>query len=110
MKSNICIKSNIYINYTGSSSDAQFIAKIFDPEALRIMKHQQGTLSLWRFSDEQEKVMDCNYECALDKSGDKSLGIDKSTGEFVCKCEYNSCKYFNDGCTLSKRNILINRK
>lgn len=97
IKSNITVKSNIYVNKTNSQFDEGFIRQIRDYSTL-----QKINSNLWRFrnnliSDVQHDIIKNGLPyCSLDKSGDKSWGtvIENGVPVFVCKCENKECKYY----------------
>lgn len=86
-KSNITIRSNIYVNKTKSKTDLNFTRQVRGYEALK-------KLNSTRLTDWQIKELGHGSpQCSRDKSGTKSWGLvnENNTLVFVCKCEKTDC-------------------
>lgn len=93
-RSNISIKSNIYVNRTNSQFDKDFIRHVYDYDTLRKIKEYLDKDELILTQEQRELLDKGNPRCSLDTSGDKSWGviIENDVPTFVCKCEKIDCK------------------
>lgn len=86
-RSNVTIKSNIYVNKTKSQYDKDFIGQVRGYSALKSIQDELLTKA------QIEEVRYGTPVCSLDKSGDKAWGLIVENGipVFVCKCEKTDC-------------------
>lgn len=94
IRSNVTIKSNIYVNKTKSLYDKDFISQVRGYAALKEMRSAFDTLRGELLTKaQQEEVSYGTPACSLDKSGDKAWGLilENDNPVFVCKCEKTDC-------------------
>lgn len=88
-RSNITIRSNIYIKKSKSITDLGFIRHVRGYEALKTVGTNRSNLASWQL----EELGHGSPQCIRDKSGTKSWGLVKENNKpvFVCKCEKTDC-------------------
>lgn len=101
MNSNITLKSNIYINKTGSRCDPAFLKHITD---YRVLKRYSGNSSYWETATDwmmptQKAILAQGQpNCSLEQ-GTMSWGVPVGSDRFVCRCEQRDCRYFLNMCS-----------
>lgn len=98
MKSNITIKSNIYIRNTNFiSTDVNFVKNVQGLNALQKVKKYLSSNSRAKLTTEQLDFLKLGITCELAKDGQSTHGTILKDGkiQFVCRCEYSQCNHFN---------------
>lgn len=98
MNSNVTLKSNIYINKTGSRDDWDFLQHITD---FRVLKRYAGnSVDWWRtttwMTNVQKEVLECGSPDCTYEHGTMSWGVPVGSERFVCRCEEYSCPKYGE--------------
>lgn len=98
MNSNVTLKSNIYINKTGSRDDWDFLQHITD---FRVLKRYAGnSVDWWRtttwMTNVQKEVLECGSPDCTYEHGTMSWGVLVGSERFVCRCEEYSCPKYGE--------------
>lgn len=101
MKSNITIKSNIYIRITDSvANDVNFVKNVRGLKAIKKVSTLLSSISRSKLTQEQRDFSSMGISCERAKDGQSTHGMvfkdDKL--QLVCRCEYSQCEDFNKGC------------
>ena len=95
MKSNLTLKSNIYINRTAQPYDRDFLRHITDYLVLRQYKNGMYTdLDLSWMTPAQKEILSFGPPvCSLEK-GTMSWGVPVGGEHLVCRCEQTDCRLY----------------
>ncbi|MBR0282914.1 MAG: UvrD-helicase domain-containing protein [Oscillibacter sp.] len=97
MKSNIALRSNVYINRTGRKTDRDFLAQVLDYKVLseeyNERKEPSAPLSLLQrqiLRNGPPVCTVCNHEAEL------AFGVPVGGNRFLCRCEKTACPRYAD--------------
>lgn len=97
VRSNITIKSNVYVHKTKFGFDKDFVRQVRGYPALKKLRECMGTFHHCSLTNAQEEELASGSPyCCADKSGDMAWGtvIENNEPVFVCKCEKTDCEGF----------------
>ena len=114
LKSNVTLRSNVYINKSARPNDVEFLQHIRD---YRILKRKQDSSyglassnAVWMTNVQKEILRQGQPDCVYEK-GTMSWGVPVSCDHMRCRCEQTDCHHFPE-CSkywnfdLIQRNIL----
>lgn len=104
MKSNITIKSNVYIRDSAIlPNDINFVKNVRGAKAIKKVDSMLSTLSRARLTHEQLYIKTNGLSCVLAKDGQSTHGTVMKNGkiESVCRCEYSQCLHYETSCKAS---------
>ena len=95
MKSNLTLKSNIYINRTAQPYDRDFLRHITDYLVLRQYKNgMYADPDMSWMTPAQKEILSMGPPVCMKEIGTMSWGVPVDGDHLVCRCEQTDCRFY----------------